>query len=144
MICAVLCAATILATDRCVKTSDPLQIAFMTIASCTVYSLIGGLVFEPFPMRLNGEIIAPLLYSALFGVMGGFMLMNVAMRYASPEYASLFMSTESAFGALFGVLLLSEVLTGRMAVGCALVLGALFFSQVQFKRKVPKEVLQNE
>ena len=134
LLCAVLCSVNIIATDRYVKKCDPLMLAFVTIASCTLCSLVGGLALEPFPTELGSDILFPLIYSGALGVMGGFVLTNVAQVYARPEYASLFMSTESAFGCLFGVMLLGETLTGRMGAGCALVLVALFLSQVQFKR----------
>ena len=47
------------------------------------------------------------------------------------------MSTESAFGCLFGVIFLGEAFTGRMAVGCLLILGALVLSQLPQRRHAP-------
>ena len=58
----------------------------------------------------------------------------MGIKYASPTYASLFMSTESAFGCLFGVILLGEIFTGRMALGCLLILIALVLSQLPQKQ----------
>ena len=55
------------------------------------------------------------------------------MKYASPEYATLFMSTESAFGCIFGVIFLHETMTARMLVGGLMVIAALMLSQVEWK-----------
>ena len=60
-------------------------------------------------------------------------MMNIGIKYASAAYASLFMSTESAFGCIFGVIFLQEALTGRMALGCVMILAALVISQLPAK-----------
>ena len=54
-----------------------------------------------------------------------------------PRPMPLFMSTESAFGCLFGVIFLGEAFTGRMAVGCTLILGALVLSQLPQRSHAP-------
>ena len=55
------------------------------------------------------------------------------MASSSPEYATLFMSTESAFGCIFGVIFLNETMTARMLVGGLMVVAALMLSQVEWK-----------
>ena len=48
--------------------------------------------------------------------------------------ASLMMSTESVFSAIFGFLILHETLTSRQLLGCVLVFAAVIVAQLPQKR----------
>lgn len=78
----------------------------------------------------NRSIIISLLYLGIFSSMFGFVSQNVGLKYLPSNVASLLLSFESVFGALFGVILLSEPLTPLMGAGCALMTLALILTEV--------------
>ena len=55
-------------------------------------------------------------------------LQVVAQRHAKASHAALLLSLEAVFGALGGWLLLGEVMSGRMLLGCALVMTGIVVS----------------
>ena len=54
----------------------------------------------------------------------------IAQRYTDPTVASLLMSLESVFAVLAGALLLSERMSVREGVGCALMFAAILLVQL--------------
>ena len=55
-------------------------------------------------------------------------LQNFAQKYTSESHAALLLSLESVFGLLFSILYYGDILTLRMAIGCALIFAALLVS----------------
>ena len=55
-------------------------------------------------------------------------LQNFAQKYTSESHAALLLSLESVFGLIFSILYYGDILTLRMAIGCALIFAALLVS----------------
>ena len=134
LLCAILFAGHIVCVDRFSGESDIMQLACLQLAFAAVLAWIFGLGFEKFPAHFSPQMLGELAYCGIGATLIALTFMNVGIKYATPEYASLFMSTESVFGCLFGVIFLGETLNGRMWAGCALILLALVVSQVDFAR----------
>lgn len=62
-------------------------------------------------------------------------LQIVAQRRTRPAIASLLMSLEAVFAALFGWLFLRQALSARQIAGCALVFAAVVFVQLAAARR---------
>ena len=69
------------------------------------------------------------VYVGVFSTAIGYTLQIVGQRHSPPTDASLILSLESVFAALFGFLLLSERLGLVQFLGCALILGAVVLAQ---------------
>lgn len=72
-------------------------------------------------LRVRANLLL-VLTAAIWGL--GF----VAQRHAKPSHAALILSLEAVFGALGGWLLLDEVMSGRMLLGCTLVMAGILVS----------------
>lgn len=66
------------------------------------------------------------------------MVQPLAQRVLDPETISLIFSLEPLFAALFAFLVLGEVLTGREAVGAAIIFMSVVVAQVAKARAVSK------
>jgi len=112
-----------------------LQFAFTALLS-----LISAPLFDHYfvSVALTTEAVlsvAPeLLYAGILSTGVAFTLAAVAQRHAKPAPAAIVMSTESVFGLIGGVLLLSEVLTLREGIGCLLMFTAVLLTQLNPKR----------
>ncbi len=135
LLCGALYAVHICAVDNFADL-DVMQLTCLQFAFAAGFAWLGGLCFETFPSSFTPSMIGELAYCGIAATLLALTMMNVGIKYASPTYASLFMSTESAFGCLFGVLFLGEIFTGRMALGCLLILTALVLSQLPQKQAV--------
>lgn len=71
-----------------------------------------------------------ILYAGLASGAVGYTLQMIGQRELEPAGASLLMSLESVFAALFGWMLLGERMTAREILGCVLVLLAVVLSQI--------------
>jgi drug/metabolite transporter (DMT)-like permease len=76
----------------------------------------------------TGWVIA---YNGVFSIALGFTLQAVAQKVAPPADAAILLSMEAVFAALFGYLLLREMLLPIQAAGCALILIAMLLSQLR-------------
>lgn len=82
----------------------------------------------------------PILYVAVLSTAMGYTFQIKAQKYVSSTVASLILSLESVFAALFGWLILRETMSFQKFCGCALVFGAVILAQVPtdkiFKKKI--------
>lgn len=140
LVCGVFYAVHILTVDAFAD-RDILQLTCLQFAFAAAFAWLAGLGFETFPAAFTPGMLWELAYCGICATLLAMTMMNIGIKYASPAYASLFMSTESAFGCLFGVLFLGEAFTGRMAAGCLLILGALALSQLPGRKAAASQTL---
>jgi drug/metabolite transporter (DMT)-like permease len=77
------------------------------------------------------DALFPILYGGLGSVGIAYTLQVVAQRNAHPAHAAILLSLESVFAAVGGWLLLSEVLSTRSKIGCALMFIGMLVSQIR-------------
>ncbi|MDW7661993.1 MAG: DMT family transporter [Bacillota bacterium] len=142
LVAAIFWALHILSIDKFAKEVDSLKLSSIQFATCSILSLISALMFETVTVAgLTGSMI-PLLYGGLLSVGVAYTLQVVAQKDAKPSHAAIILSMESVFGAIGGALLLSESMSARGAVGCALILAGILISQINFspKRDLAKSI----
>ena len=92
---------------------------------------------------MRGETLAPaeivaclpyILYVGIFSSGVAYTLQIIAQKDGDPTIVSLILCLESFFAALCGALVLNERLSGREYFGCAMMLIAVFLSQIPEKR----------
>jgi drug/metabolite transporter (DMT)-like permease len=109
--------------------TDPVRLACVQFAVCSVASAGGALLTEQ--VRLSAILAAsgPILYGGILSVGIAYTLQVVAQRSAPPAHAAILLSLESVFAALGGSILLGERLGARGALGCALMFAGMIVSQ---------------
>jgi drug/metabolite transporter (DMT)-like permease len=65
----------------------------------------------------------------------GFTFQILGQRHTNPTVASLILSLESVFAAIFGFLLLQEVMSMRETIGCVLMFISIIISQLPDRKK---------
>jgi len=80
---------------------------------------------------LTPAVSASLFYLSILGTALAFLLQNSAQKYLSASAASLILSFEAVFGAVFSALFANESLTPRTIMGFSLILGAILLSEVR-------------
>lgn len=117
------------------KIFDAVKLSFVQFTVCAILSSIGALLFET--VSMEGLILCaiPILYAGVLSGGVGFTLQIVGQRHTSPTVASLILSLEAVFGAVFGFLLLNELLTMREIFGCMLMFVAIIISQLPDKKR---------
>ncbi|HAD19470.1 MAG TPA: EamA/RhaT family transporter [Lachnospiraceae bacterium] len=75
-----------------------------------------------------------LLYVGLLSSAAGYTLQTIGQKDLNPTVASLLMSLESVFSAVFGWIILGQALTLRELTGCALMFLGILLSQLPLER----------
>ena len=95
---------------------------------CGLLNLGVGLLVEPM-MKLNGQLMFAIAYTALFSLGLCYTLQVWAQRHTPPADAALILSLESVFAVISGWLILNEKLVAIQIWGCVLIFVAVVLSQ---------------
>ena len=130
ILCAILYSLQILAIDHFAPSCDGVALSLCQF-------LVAGLLPLPFALFLEHPQLSQLwagrwalFYTGVFSCAIAYTLQIIGQKRTPPTLASLIMSLESVFSAVFGALLLGEVMSGRELIGSALMLCAVLLSQI--------------
>ena len=137
ILCAVGFAFDIFYTNVFVKTEDALALTIVQFATAALLGVISVVALGEVPTSISPEASYTLIYLAVFCTLIAYACQNVGMQYANPTKSAIILSTESLFGTIFSVVILHEILTGRMIFGCILIFVAILFAEVKptFRKK---------
>lgn len=138
ILCAIAFAFDIFYTNVFVKKEDALALTIVQFFAASILSWIGVIALGEVPTSASTGGILTILYLAVFCTLIAYVCQNIGMQYADPTKSALILSTESIFGTLCSVLILNEVLSGRMIFGCFLIFLAIIIAEVKptFKKSV--------
>ncbi len=111
--------------------ADPLTLVFYQMLFAALLAFISALIFEPFNATPELTGILSIIYLGVFSTMLAFFLQNYAQQYVSESQSAIILATESVFGAIFSVLLLSEILSTNMIIGFTLVFIAIIITETK-------------
>ena len=122
-------AAHVLVIGRLSRRIAPVRLAVAQFTVVSVLSLIGAVIFETIELGTLRQAAIPILYAGLLSVAVAYTLQVVAQQKARPAHTAIILSFESVFAVLGGWLVLSEGLSTRGIIGCALMLGGVLLAQ---------------
>lgn len=135
LVCAIFFALHIISIDIYSKRMTSLKLAYIQILVASIFFCISALIFEPLPTSITPEGWQSVIYLGIFSTFLCFTLQTVAQKNTPASHASMLLSLESIFAAVFGVILLGEVLTSKMIVGCVLIFMAIILIEVEWDVK---------
>ncbi|MDD4565358.1 MAG: DMT family transporter [Eubacteriales bacterium] len=115
---------------------DALKLSFLQFSVCAILSTIAALIFQEISIKAIIACTIPILYAGVLSGGVGFTLQIIGQKHTNPTVASLLLSMEAVFGALFGFLLLDEIMNMREIFGCILMFSAIIISQLPDKREM--------
>lgn len=127
-------AAHVLVIGRLSRRVAPVRLAVTQFTVVSILSLIGAVLFETIDPAAVRAAAVPILYAGLLSVAVAYTLQVVAQRRAQPAHAAIILSLESVFAVLGGWLVLSEGLSVRGLIGCALMLAGILLAQADSGR----------
>lgn len=130
--CAVGFAFHIFYTSRFVKEEDAIHLTIIQMVVATVLGWMVVLSKGETTFTFESEGVLPLIYLGVFSTTIAYLLQTIAQKYITETRAAIILSTESFWGMVFSVLILSEVLSMKMAVGAILILIAIIISETKF------------
>lgn len=126
---AVVWAVHVIAVGQLAPSRDPLRLAFLQFAVCSLLSLSAALILEPGDWGGVRLAVPAVLYAGMVSIGLGYTTQVVAQRHTRPTHAAIILSTESVFAALAGWWILGEALSSQQLFGCALMLSGMLLAQ---------------
>lgn len=131
LICAFAFAFDIFYTNVFVKTEDALALTIVQFFTASVLSTASVIILGEIPTVVSPQGWYAILYLAVFSTTIAYACQNIGMQYANPTKSAIILSTEALFGTVLAVLILGEVLTGKMLFGCLLIFVAILVAEVK-------------
>lgn len=132
LVCAFGFAFHIFYTARFVKDEDPVHLTIIQMVVAAMIGCVAVLFKGETTFTLEAAGLMPLVYLGVFSTSIAYLLQTVAQKYITETKAAIILSTEAFWGMVFSVVILSEVLTLKMAIGATLILTAIIISETKF------------
>jgi drug/metabolite transporter (DMT)-like permease len=133
LIGAVFWAIHVLYTGWLSPQTSALRLAGTQYTVCALLSLFAAFIFESNSLKGIVDAAIPLLYGGLLSVGIAFTLQIIGQKKAPPAHTAIILSFEAVFAVIGGVLILSETMTGRKWIGCALMLTGMLLAQIRIQ-----------
>ena len=130
VLCAAIFAAHVMYVGYAARIVSPVMLTVLQIGVTGILSMIFALLFSEWPgfQGING--LYEIGFLAIFPTIIAFLLQNVSQKYTSSTHAAIIISTEGVFGLFAGVLMLGELFTFQMGVGCVIIFTAVLLSEL--------------
>ena len=133
--CAFMFAVQIIFVDLFAPDTDALRLNAIQALVCAVLSALVMLITETPTWSAVASCAFPLAHAGFLSMGAAYSLQILGQKDLEPTTASLIMSLESVFAAVFGALILRERMSGWEIIGCVLVFAAVILSQIPVKAK---------
>lgn len=138
--CAVVFSFHILYVDSVSGSLDGVRLSCMQFFVCSALSAVCMFVFETPSWSAILRCWLPIVYAGVLSGGAGYTLQILGQKYTPPTLASMIMSLESVFAALFGWILIGQAMSAWELLGCALMFAAIILAQLPGKQ--PKQASQ--
>lgn len=129
--CAILFAGHIVSNGFFANKIDPVILTILQFAYTAIFSLLVAVIFEPYPSNVTPQGLSSIIYLGIFSTCLAFFLQTLCQKYTLSTHAAILLSTESLFGSIFSALILGEIFTSKMMIGCAAILAAILIAELK-------------
>ncbi len=114
--------------------ADPIQLSFVQSIIAALFSFGVAILREDLVMAQVYSAALPILYGGIISIGIAYTLQVLGQRGANPSHAAIILSLEAVFAAFWGWLLLQEIISGKILIGCLIMLIGMVVSQNPFSR----------
>lgn len=135
LICAVAYAIHIVIVDNITDRFDTLELTLSQIVVAGLEMFVLAYLISPRLAPVDSYSVSAILFTAVVGTIAAFFIQIFAQKHIGPSRTALILLSEPLFAAIFGYLLLNEVLTDRRLLGAVLLFTAMVIAEVYGKEK---------
>ncbi len=125
-------ACHIIAVDRYSPQHNTVNLSIVQIFVVGVVCALVALFREPWPPVINAPVLEALIITVIPGTALAYLAQNSLQKYTTPTRTAIIFITEPIFAAAFAYFWAGEVLTPRALIGCALIVGGMLLSELNF------------
>lgn len=134
LLCAFFFAIHILFIDRACHDLDGVRLSCTQFFTASFVSVLPMLIFEKPSVSELAAAWLPIVYAGVMSGGVGYTLQILGQQTVAPTLASMILSLESVFAALFGWVLLHQALSAKELLGCAVIFAAIIIAQLPEKK----------
>ncbi|MBF0201022.1 MAG: DMT family transporter [Desulfamplus sp.] len=123
-------AAHVIIVGKLASRMNTLNLSIIQSLVCSAASLAVAVALENITLEGIRMAAVPIFYGGAFSVGIAYSLQIYGQKGTHPANAAIILSLESVFAAIGGWFVLSEVLSGRALMGCAVMLAGMLLSQL--------------
>ncbi|MCK5763639.1 MAG: DMT family transporter [Clostridiales bacterium] len=116
-----------------VKT-ESIQFAIMQIGTVAALSWMTSIIFETPSLNFSRNSWLSMLFLGAFCTSLAFIMQTIAQRHTTSTHTALIYANEPVFAAMFGYLLVGEILGARGILGATLILLGMLVSEIDIKK----------
>lgn len=125
LLCAVGFAFQIFFTGEFVKKYPASVLNMVQMITAFVLSAVSLVIFGENDFQVTTQGWLSVLYLGVISTTVCYLLQTACQKYVDETKAAIVLSMESVFGTIFSIIILHEVITLRMVIGCAIILAAV-------------------
>ena len=130
LLCAVGFAFQIFFTSEFVKKYPASVLNMVQMITAFVLSAASLVIFEEMEFQVTTKGWLSVLYLGIISTTVCYLLQTACQKYVDETKAAIVLSMESVFGTIFSIIILHEVITLRMVIGCIIILIAVIISNL--------------
>ena len=130
LLCAVGFAFQIFFTGEFVKKYPASVLNMVQMITAFVLSAVSLVLFGETDFQVTTQGWLSVLYLGVISTTVCYLLQTACQKYVDETKAAIVLSMESVFGTIFSIIILHEVITLRMVIGCAIILAAVIISNL--------------
>ncbi|MGM9522664.1 MAG: DMT family transporter [Oscillospiraceae bacterium] len=131
LVCGVIFAFHIIATDAGTEKHSVLLLSMLQMAVAGILAAVCAVIFEPMPPAIPSEAILPIIYLCVMCTAASFFLQTFGQKRTSPSSAAVIMTFESVFGTLLSICTGAEDMSFRLISGFILIFAAVIISETK-------------
>ncbi len=128
-------AAQIITCGYFAQNMDPFTLSCGQSFVSFVISLIPTIFIDKPEFSQITSALPSILYVSVFSTCVAYTLQIISQKHLNSTLASLVMSLESVFSAIFGAIILKQYLSTKEFIACILIFAGVIFSQITFTKK---------
>lgn len=132
--CAVAFAFDIFYTNHFVQKEDAISLTVVQFITAGAIGLITIAIQGDIPTNFanfESEAFYSIIYLAVFSTTIAYVCQNVGFKYTTATKGAIILSLEALFGMVLSVIILQEVLSGRMVLGALLIMIAILITELK-------------
>ena len=135
ILCAFIYSLHIMAIGRWSPGLDGIRYSCVQFLTAGILCLVPALLTEEISLAAVLQAKTEILYAGVLSSGAAYTLQIYGQKHTEPSVASLLLSLESVFAAIFGFLLLHQTMELREVLGCAMIFAAIVLAEYRPKRK---------
>jgi len=128
-------AGHIISTSHFVKKSTPVKITIVQFGTVAILSTLTALIFEGVTTGVSSVVVVSVIYLGIICTGVAYFLQTLAQNYTKSTHAAIILSLEAVFGSILSVIIMSELFTVKMIVGCIIIFLSILVIELKGAKK---------